>query len=208
MTSRLRTPDRAASLFLLRSLVLVVLIGGLLAACSTNDDESNGATSTPTTTQATQTPTSAAGGQKATPSAAAGSTAVPATLAPGSGQSITDGICQATIPDDWVDNGSGAGTTPSGAKYILFGGLLKTDDEWKQAVQLVKDQAGSQEGAKVSEGDDFVRVDLPDNHGFEYRKRLQDRYCDFSVTSTAAAIPDAERAIWDAIIASLAPAAG
>ena len=51
-----------------------------------------------------------------------------------------------------VRTGSTAGTTPSGAKYTLFGGLLKTSDSWKEAVQLVKDQAGSQDGAKISEG--------------------------------------------------------
>jgi hypothetical protein len=194
----------------LRSLVLLILLGGLLTACSTNDDESDGATSTPTTAAATQPPTLAAGSKStATPAGAASGTAstvIPATLASGSGQIITDGICQATIPDDWVDNGAGAGTTASGAKYTLFGGLLKTADSWKEAVQLVKDQAGSKDGAKVSEDDDFVRVDFKDDRGFEYRKRINDRYCDFTVTSNSTAVPEAERAIWDAIIAGLAPA--
>jgi hypothetical protein len=198
----------------LRALALIFLLGGLLTACSTNDDESDGATPTPTVAQSTPTATLAAGRQPTAGAATAAAattraaTAVPATLPSGTGHLISDGICQATIPDDWVDNGSGSGTTPSGARYILFGGLLKSEESWKEAVQLVKDQAGSQDGAKVSEGDDFIRVDREDNRGFEYRKRLADRYCDFSVTSASVAIPDQERAIWDAILASMAPAAG
>jgi hypothetical protein len=206
MTFRLRSPDRTAYLIAVRALILLVFVGGLLAACSTNSDKSGGATSTPTVVQTTRAASPAAGRPTAATPSATSATPVPATFAGGSGQLISDGICQATIPDDWNDNGSGSGTTPSGAKYILFGGLLKSQDSWKQAVQLVKDQAGSQDGAKVSEGDDFVRVALKDNRGFEYRKRFQDRYCDFSAKSSSSAVPNQERAFWDTIIASLAPA--
>lgn len=193
-----------------RTLVLILLFGGLLTACSSNADTSNGATSTPTTSSATKSPIPISGSRvPGTPSgtpagtpAAAAVAVIPAT--PFGGQTVSDGICRATIPDDWVDNGAGSGTTPSGARYTLFGGLLTTQDGWKEAVQLVKDRAGSQDGAKVSEGNDFVRVDFKGNRGFEYRTRVNDRYCDFTVANTAIPIPETERASWDAIIASLA----
>jgi hypothetical protein len=129
------------------------------------------------------------------------------TFASGSGQIVTDGICQATVPDDWADSGAGSGTTASGARYAVFGNIIRTDDAWNQAVKLVKDAAAKTEGANVTEGDNFVRVDYPDDKGFEYRGRFDDRYCDFSVTSSVRPIPEEERAFWDAIIASMAPVA-
>jgi hypothetical protein len=194
-----------------RPLVLVVLLCTLLAGCSSKDDESEGNTPTPvpatqTPSSATQAPTAATAGLTQVATAGGGAATVPASLVAGSGQPISDGICQASIPDDWVDDGTGHGTTTSGAKYELFGGLLKSSDDWKEAVDLVKSQAATIDGAKVSGDDNFVRVDLPDDHGFEYRGHFADRYCDFSVTSTGGAIPPAERGAWDAIIASLAPA--
>jgi hypothetical protein len=188
----------------IRSLLLVLMTGIMLAGCSSDDDEGE---DTPTSAPPTQAASTATGEPTtaATPdSGGTGATTVPATFAAGSGQIVTDGICQATIPDDWVDTGTGSGSTASGARYALFGNIIRTDDAWNQAVKLVKDAAAKIEGANVSEGETFVRVDNPDNKGFEYRGRFADRYCDFSVTSTSS-VPEDERAIWDAIIGSMGP---
>lgn len=208
MMLRLRTPEPTVLSGRSRSLLLLLLLGALLAGCSTSDDEGD---ETPTSVPATLAPSTPGGATTPATTAATvsatGATTVPASLAATNGQTISDGICQTTIPDTWADDGTGRGTTSSGAKYVLFGGRVRSDDDWKQAVELVKNQSASKEGAKVSEGDDFVRVDLGDDRGFVYRGRFEDRYCDFSVTSTAGAIPPEERAFWDAIVAGLAPTA-
>jgi hypothetical protein len=197
MPLRLRTPVGAS--------LLVLLLGTLLAGCSTSDDEGDGTTPT-AAVSATPRATPGTGATSPAATVKAGTTA-PTTVGATSGQVISDGICQASIPDDWVDDGTGHGTTSGGARYVLFGGRIASDDAWKQAVELVKKQAGSKEDAKVSEGDNFVRVDLADDRGFQYRGRFDDRYCDFSVTSPLSPIAEEERASWDAIIASLVPAA-
>ena len=187
-----------------KTLLLVLLTGIVLAGCSSDDDEGDDTpTPVPPTPEREATPPTDQTTTAATP--ATGATAVPVTFASGSGQIVTDGICQATVPDDWVDNGTGKGATSSGARYELFGNIIPTDDAWNQAVQLVKDAADKTEGANITEGDNFVRVDYPDDEGFEYRGRFADRYCDFSVTSSSA-IPEDEREIWVAIIASMGPA--
>ncbi len=184
-----------------RSLLLVLLAGVILAGCSSDDDEGD---DTPTPVPPTQGATALADQPTTVATSATSATAVPVTFASGSGQIVTDGICQATIPDDWADNGTGSGTTSSGARYSIFGNIIRTDDAWNQAVKLVKDAAAKTEGANVTEGDNFVRVDYPDDKGLEYRGRFADRYCDFSVTKSTA-IPEEERAFWDAIIASMGP---
>lgn len=178
----------------LRLVILALMIGGILAGCSSDDDEGE-----PTATSAPPTPTATA------PASTAAASTVAPTIIPGSGQVISDGICQATVPDDWVDDTTGHGTTSSGAKYALFGSRLRSDDAWKQAVDLVKSQAESKEGANVTEADNSIRVDLADNRGFEYRVRFDAVYCDINVSSTSE-IPEAERALWDGIIAGLGPA--
>jgi hypothetical protein len=184
------TPRLALMFSHLRLLIVALMIGGILAGCSSDDDEGD-----PTATAVPPSPTSTA--------AAAASTVAPTIIA-GSGQVITDGICQANVPDDWVDDTTGRGTTSSGAKYVLFGGRVRSDDAWNEAVELVKTQAESKEGSNVTEADNSIRVDLADNRGFEYRVRFDANYCDFSVTSTSE-IPEDERALWDGILASLAP---
>lgn len=176
----------------LRLLFVAVMIGGLLAGCSSDDDET-----TPTATVTAVPPT--------VTSTAAAATVAP-TLIPASGQIISDGICQANVPDEWVDDTTGHGSTTSGAKYAIFGGRVRSDDAWTQAVALVKQQAGSKADAKVTEADNSIRVDFANNTGFEYRVRFDTIYCDLSVTSTKA-VPDDERALWDGIIASLSPKA-
>lgn len=195
------------------SLVLIcAVIVGALAACTTSDDEGK---KTPTPAASTATPAKLASpkaGGLTTPTKSAvtplattaAETVVPATLSAANGQSITDGLCVATIPDGWVDDGTGNGSTASNARYSLFGGRLSGDAAWQTGVDLVKKQAQAKPGATINDGDNFVRVDLADGRGFEYRAHFTDRYCDFSVTATRA-IPPEERAFWDAIIASLAP---
>ena len=188
----------------IRSLLLVLLTGIMLAGCSSDDDEGEDTPTSAPPTQAVSTATGAPTTAATSDSGGTGATPVPATFTAGSGQIVTDGICQATIPDDWVDNGTGSGATASGARYELFGNTVRTDDEWNQGVKLVKDAAAKTEGANVTDGDNFVRVDYPDGKGFEYRGRFADRYCDFTVTSSSA-VPEDERAIWDAIIGSMGP---
>jgi hypothetical protein len=177
----------------LRLVIVALMLGGILAGCSSDDDEGD-----PTATSAPPSPNSTTAA-----STAAASTVAPTIIA-GSGQVITDGICQANVPDDWVDDTTGHGTTSSGAKYALFGSRVRSDDAWTEAVDLVKNQAESKEGANVTEADNSIRVDLADNRGFEYRVRFDATYCDFSVTSSSE-IPEEERALWDGILASLAP---
>jgi hypothetical protein len=121
-------------------------------------------------------------------------------------QTISDGICEAQIPYTWVDNGTGRGTTASGARYVLFGGSVPDDTTWQQAVTLVQQFAKSQPDAQVQQGDAFIRVTLASDAGFEYRGRFGSVYCDFSVMSRGGAIPEAERSVWDMIIGSLRPA--
>jgi hypothetical protein len=184
------TPRLPFGFVLLRYLFIAMVLGGFLAGCSSDDDEDD-----PTATPVPPTPTSTA----------AAATVAP-TVVTGAGQIVTDGICQANLPDDWVDDTTGRGTTSSGAKYALFGGRVRSDDAWKEAVELVKSQAEAKEGANVTETDNSIRVDLADNRGFEYRVRFDTNYCDFSVTSTSP-IPEEERGLWDGILASLAPVA-
>ena len=173
-----------------RLLIVVLLIGGVLAGCSSDDDEGD-----PTTTPVPPTPTS---------------TAVAVTVAPtviaSSGGLTTDGTCQASLPDDWVDDSTGRGTSPTGARYELFGNRIRSEDGWTQAVTLFKSQAEKNAGGTVTEGETWIRVDFADDRGFNYRGRFDAIYCDFGVSSTRA-IPEEERAQWDAIIASLGPVA-
>jgi hypothetical protein len=193
------------------ALLAAFVAGVLLAGCSTSDDEGD---KTPTVGTTATIAASAETGGATTPPATqltpastqpSSETVVPATLGAGNGETISDGICQATTPAGWVDDGTGRGTTTSGVRYVLFGGLLKTNEDWQEAVDLVKKQAESTPDAKVTSGDDFIRVDLPNDRGFEYRGRFGDRYCDFTVTGASRPIPADERAFWDAIIASLGP---
>lgn len=190
--------------------LLFSLLFPLLAACTTSDDE--GEEETPAAPTPTVAVTPAAGTMVATASVPATQSPAteeelpPATLDPASAQVITDRVCQARIPADWVETGAGRGTTPSGARFEIFGNRLASDDEWQAAVELLLNQVKARPGATVERGDTFVRVTYADHRGFVYRARFPDRYCDFSVTSVSGPIPAEERAYWNAIIATLAPA--
>jgi hypothetical protein len=192
--------------------LLFSLLMPLLAACTTSDDE--GEEETPAAPTPTAVVTPAAGTSVPTASAPAMATRSPATeeelppatLDPASAQVITDRVCQARIPAGWVETGAARGTTPSGARFELFGNRLASDAEWQAAVELLLNQVKARPGATVERDDTFVRVTYADHRGFVYRARFPDRYCDFSVTSVSGPIPAEERAYWDAIIATLAPA--
>jgi hypothetical protein len=133
-------------------------------------------------------------------------TAAP-TLSASTGQTVTDGICNATVPIEWVDSGNGRGLTVEGGHYTVFGGQAATDAAWDQAVQLSLSQAESHPDSEVIQGDDFVRIAYPDDTGLVYRGRLEGTYCDFSVIpASGRALNDDEKAGFEAAVASLGPA--
>lgn len=169
-------------------LLIAVLCAAVLAGCSTDDDEAD-----PTPTQVPPTPTL---------------TAVAVTVAPtvivGDGEIASDGICQVILPEGWVDDTTGRGSAPSGARFELFGGRIRSDEAWTEAVDLVKQGAASRQGAEITETENSIRVDFADGRGFDYRARYGDIYCDFTVTSPRT-IPEDEQAQWESIIASLSP---
>jgi hypothetical protein len=128
------------------------------------------------------------------------------TLTGATGQIITDGICNTTIPIDWAESGTGRGTTVNGASYSLFGGKVADDAAWEQAVQLALDRAAKVADAQVTQGDDFVRTVYPDDKGLDYRGRYDGVYCDFSVTSDIRALTDDEKSGFESAVTSLSPA--
>jgi hypothetical protein len=143
----------------------------------------------------------ACGGDKATPATPTATAA--ASFAAGS--AISDGICRAVVPDDWVSDGAGRGSTPSGARFALFGGMIASDESWQKGASLVETQAAAQPQATVEESTNRVAVRSSDSRSYSVRVRLADRYCDFSLTSYTA-IPTAELGVLPAIEASLAAA--
>jgi hypothetical protein len=132
-------------------------------------------------------------------------TAAP-TLSASTGQTVTDGICNATVPIEWVDSGNGRGLTIESGRYTVFGGQAATDAAWDQAVQLSLSQAESHPDSEVIQGDDFVRIAYPGDTGLVYRGHVEGIYCDFSVTTTGRALTDDEKAGFEAAVASLGPA--
>ena len=132
-------------------------------------------------------------------------TATP-TLSASTGQTVSDGICNATVPIEWVDSGNGRGLTLENGRYMVFGGRAATDEAWDQAVQLSLNEAESHPDAKVTQGDDFVRIAYSGDTGLVYRGRFDTVYCDFSLTTTGRALTDGEKAGFEAAVASLGPA--
>ncbi|HET8524182.1 MAG TPA: hypothetical protein VFL82_13185, partial [Thermomicrobiales bacterium] len=169
--------------------LLMAVVVGLLASCGGSSDKTN-PTVPPTHTPPQTAPSPAVTAPPspspttATPAQSAGEARRPsATFPPGTAQTISDGICQAQIPYSWIDNGTGRGTTASGARYVLFGGAIPDNAAWQQAITLVKQYAAGQTGSAVEQGTGFIRVTLANDTGFEYRERFGTIYCDFSVTS-------------------------
>ena len=144
------------------SILLVLLC--VLAACG--GDEEKDATSTPPGI-----PTATA---EIVPTADLGSIA---------GSTATDGICQMTIPDDWVDDGTGRGVTTQGDQWSLFGGSIADDAGWTSAKELLKSQMSGQEGVEVRDDGNIVTILVPNGRGFVVRERIENRYCEFAVTA-------------------------
>jgi hypothetical protein len=175
------------------SLVLILA----LASCATNDDEGDTPTApdgrTPTQAPARPTPTVAA-------------TLPPATLSAANGNTISDGVCRALVPEGWVDDGTGRGTTSGGHRFVLFGGRVRNDAEWNAATDIVATPTAGKTVASIERTVDSIHVVYGDDRGFEFRKRFGDRYCDFSVASNSRSISPEERAFWSAVIGSIEPA--
>src|SRR5689334_11018695 len=97
------------------------------------------------------------------------------------GSSATDGLCQVTIPDTWVDDGTGRGATAQGDQWLVFGNKIASDEAWNSARDLLKSQMSGREGAEFKETDDSITVTLANGRGYVDRVRFNDRYCEFSV---------------------------
>ena len=140
-----------------------------------------------------------------TPTPPPGSTASATVgLNPATSQTISDGICTTLIPDDWASSGNGRGFTPSGARFILFGNVLANDAEWSAAVNIIATVAAGQH-AKAQTTADSITYLSDDGTTYEVRRRVGNRYCDFSVTSSSP-VSDEEHAAWLAVGASMGAA--
>lgn len=144
--------------------------------------------------------------KQATPTAAATTTpeataSAVAGLDPATSQSVSDGVCATQIPDDWASSGNGRGFTSSGARFILFGNYLAGDSEWTAAVNIIATVAAGAH-AETHATADSISYAAADGTSYEIRRRIGNRYCDFSVTSTTPA-SDEEHATWLAVGASM-----
>src|SRR4051794_7167265 len=83
------------------------------------------------------------------------------------GSVASDGICQVTIPDDWVNDGTGRGQTSLGDSWVVFGGAIASDDAWSRAIALVKSQVENQD-ATIDETDTSITVLQPAGRGYLY----------------------------------------
>lgn len=172
-----------------RTAVLALLTILTLAACSTSDDENPDATST----------------SPASSSQSAG-TRQPSLSSSVSGQTISDGLCQVTIPAGWVDDGTGRGTTAGGHRFELFGGRVTDDAGWQLVSQVVATPRAGRSIQSIQQDADSVHAIFDNDEGFAYRVRFDTLYCDFSVTGMSGPVDGAERATWPEIIGSIAPA--
>jgi hypothetical protein len=125
-------------------------------------------------------------------------------LNPATSQSVSDGVCATLIPDDWASSGNGRGFTASGARFILFGNYLAGDNEWTGAVNIIATVAAAVH-AESHASADSISYAASDGTSYEIRRRIGDRYCDFSVTSSSPASAY-ERAAWLAVGASMTAA--
>jgi hypothetical protein len=161
-----------------------------LAGCSLHSDEKRNSPA-PTATQAAA-------------ATAIASAAAVAGLNPTDSQTISDGICTTLIPENWIVSNNGRGFSPSGARFTLFGNKLSGDAAWTAAAGIVATIAAGKDVQAIQTADSVTFANAAGT-SFEVRRRLSDRYCDFSVSSTRKA-PDEERALWPAIGASMAAA--
>ena len=117
-------------------------------------------------------------------------------------QNLLFDSCRVTLPLGWTSFGDNTGVTPSGANFTINGGSIASDAAWERAVQLVASQATRRGAGNMVRGDDWVYAENAGNRGFTYRVRFDDRFCDVAVLGASAA-PEAERAVWPAIISSV-----
>ena len=110
--------------------------------------------------------------------------------------------CRVTIPLEWISEGDGTGVTPSNAKFTIYGGKIADNAAWENAVQLVVNQANRKGAISVTRGGDWVMAIHSGDRGFTYRVRIDNGYCDFSVSSVKP-IPEAERDMWNAVAGSV-----
>jgi hypothetical protein len=172
---------RARTVSGLAALLLAVLV---LAACGGDSKESPTATAAPEGT-------------------AAIGTAVTEGPLDITGSTATDGVCKVTIPDTWVDDGTGQGATSQGDKWRVFGNRIADDAAWNAARDLLKAQMSSQAGATIAEDDRTITVELPNGRGYVHRERFNDRYCEFSVMANRDE-PEQVTATWRGVAATLA----
>ncbi|HRA47513.1 MAG TPA: hypothetical protein PK819_05525 [Thermomicrobiales bacterium] len=107
-----------------------------------------------------------------------------ATLEPVAGNVATDGQCQITIPDTWVDYGTGRGQTQLGDRWTVFGGAVTGNTGWTSVVDLAKTQLGGPESS-INETETSIVIIQPANRGYLTRVRFDNRYCEFSVITSA-----------------------
>ena len=176
----------------LASIVLLLA----LAACGGDD----GGDPTPVTV-ATATTTAPSGAAPAPTNAPLGSP--PAARG---GAIIGDSFCRARLPVGWFEEGPGRGSTPSGHSVLVSGNRLRDDAGWSAAVSAFQTQLEGA-GATVEEGNGWVRATYPDERGFAYRARFEDRWCDVRLRASSGSLPASELAAWDGIVTSLAPVA-
>src|SRR5215218_8374351 len=183
-------------------LTIAILSVVVLAGCGGNNDKG----STPTTTADSATAATETPGQGLalnTPTTTG--TLPPATLSAANGNVISDFQCEALIPDDWVDDGTGQGTTSGSHGFVLFGGTVRSDADWDATVNLIATPSAGFTVESLERTEDSVYVVYADDRGFEFRKRFGNRYCDFRVTSRGRAIAPDEQAYWVAVMESLTP---
>ena len=118
--------------------------------------------------------------------------------------STVNGICAMLVPDDWASSGNGRGFTASGARFTLFGNYLAGDSEWTAAVNIIATVAAGAH-AESHAAADAISYATSNGASYEIRRRIGDRYCDFSVAASTPA-SDEERAIWVAVGASMTAA--
>jgi hypothetical protein len=119
------------------------------------------------------------------------------------GSTATDGVCKVTIPDTWVDDGTGQGATAQGDQWRVFGNRIADDAAWSAARDLLKAQMSNRAGAKITEDDRTITVELPNGRGYVHRERFNDRYCEFSVMANRDE-PEQVTATWLGVAATLA----
>lgn len=177
-------------------LIVALLLVGVLASCGAGSPSKKDPTPTPANSG------QAPGVINVTVTVTVDASQKPSGSLSGLTQHLSINGCRVTIPIDWVSVGDGSGTTASGARFTLYGGPISGNPAWETAITLVADQANRQGASSLTRGGDWIYAKLSRDRGFTYRARFDNRYCDVSVLGVNG-IPEAERATWDAIAASL-----